>query len=361
MERNRLSRVSHIRSWICLLSGGLLIAYILVPGPSNESLEGDASSLSGNPVKGRNVFVYKGCIDCHAAWGAGGRSGPDLARLGMGKSYLQIAGALWNHSPEMNDAMSQGGAARPLLTSEEMSDFVTYLYYMNYYGEAGSAVEGRRLFTEKGCAACHSIDGSGGSVGPPLDDYSRYRNPLFVAQAMWNHDPQMSATMRANGIEKPYLEGKQAADLLAFIRGQTAGEVPDDKFMLPGSPTAGRRLFVEKGCAACHELDGGAKTGGPELSKTSAYKSVVEIAGAMWNHSARIWVEMQQAGVTRPTFGGTEMADIVSYIYFLRYADKPGDAPAGERYLFQPVNRVRVPGNLDGDDVEPRTGHAEAG
>jgi hypothetical protein len=67
------------------------------------------------------------------------------------------------------------------------------------------------------------------------------------------------------------------------------------------------------------------------LSKTSAYKSVVEIAGAMWNHSARIWAEMQQAGVARPTFGGTEMADIVSYIYFLRYTDKLGDAATGKR------------------------------
>jgi mono/diheme cytochrome c family protein len=302
-----------------------------MPGPSSESPEVAAISLSGSPVKGQNVFVNKGCIGCHAVWGAGGRTGPDLARLGMGKSYLQIAGALWNHSPEMIDAMRHRGAERPLVTSEEMGDFINYLYYMNYYGEAGSAVEGRRLFAEKGCAACHSIGGSGGSAGPPLDDYSRYRNPIFVAQAMWNHDPQMSATMQANGIEKPYLEGKQAADLLAFIRGQTASEVPGDKFMLPGSPAAGRRLFVEKGCAACHGLDGGAKTSAPELTKTSAYKSVVEIAGAMWNHSARIWAQMQQAGVARPTFGGTEMADIVSYIYFLRYVDEPGDATAGKR------------------------------
>jgi mono/diheme cytochrome c family protein len=118
---------------------------------------------------------------------------------------------------------------------------------------------------------------------------------------------------------------------MAYIRGQRAEEIPDDKFMLPGSPSAGQRLFAEKGCAACHSMDSADKSIGPDLAKTSSYRSVVEIAGAMWNHSARIWDEMKRAGVERPTFSGNEMADIVSYLYFLRYRDKPGDRGAGKR------------------------------
>jgi mono/diheme cytochrome c family protein len=314
-----------------MLAGCLIFACLLMPGESSQIKDDYMSSLTGNPLKGRNVFVSKGCIECHSAWGVGGKTGPDLARLGMGRSHLQIAGALWNHSPEMIESMRQRGVWRPTLTTEEVSDFISYLYYIDYYNETGSPTGGQRLFEEKGCAACHSIKGSGGSAGPPLDDYRRYRNTLFVAQSMWNHGPQMVAAMEANGIEKPYLEGKQAVSLLAFIRGQTTGEIPDDKFMLPGSPSAGRRLFAEKGCAACHSTDGVHGTNGPDLWKTGSYKSAVEIAGAMWNHSGEIWAEMRQAGMARPAFGGNEMADIVSYIYFLRYVDRPGDVATGKR------------------------------
>ena len=343
----RLIRTSNIRILICLLAGCLILACLLMPGVSIESPGGGAStdgasrdgasrdgasSLTGNPLKGRNVFVSKGCIGCHAAWGFGGKSGPDLARLGMGKSLFQIAGALWNHSPDMLEAMQQRGVSRPSLTTEEMSDFISYLYYINYHSEAGSPTAGRRLFAEKGCAACHSTKGSGGNGAPPLDDYRRYRNALFVAQAMWNHGPQMTAAIESSGIEKPYLEGREAADLLAFIRGQTAGEIPDDKFMLPGSPSSGQRLFAEKACAECHTTNGRSKSnGGPDLSQTSEYNSVIEIAGAMLNHSSQIWAETEKAHLPRPTFSGNEMADIVSYLYFLRYTDRPGDAAAGKQ------------------------------
>lgn len=316
---------------VCLLPPCLFCMCMPGRDASIKGREYEAGNLTGNPLKGRNVFVSKGCIKCHAVWGVGGKVGPDLARVGMGKSLVRIAGAFWNHSPQMVEIMQQSSLARPALTPEDTGDLLAYLYYVNYYNEPGSEAAGRRLFSEKGCINCHSIKGNGGSAGPPLDDYRRYSSALFVAQAMWNHGPQMSEAMQASRIERPYLREREAADLLAYIRGQMPGEVPDDKFMLPGSPGSGRRLFIDKGCAACHSADGRAGTGGPDLLGTSAYKSVTEIAGAMWNHGPDIWAEMERAGATRPTFVGTEMADIVSYLYFLRYSDKPGDPVAGKR------------------------------
>ena len=296
-----------------------------------ESTADESGSLKGNPLKGRNVLVNKGCMKCHAVWGAGGSVGPDLARVGMGKSLLQVAGAFWNHSPQMIEIMGQRGVARPALTPEETADFIAYLYYSNYYNEPGSATAGRRLFSEKGCINCHSINGDGGLTGPPLDEYRRYSSALFVAQAMWNHGPEMIEAMQAGRIERPYLRDRETADLLAYVRGQTPDEIPDDKFMLPGSPDSGRRLFGDKGCTICHSADGRTGTGAPDPLNISAYKSVTEIAGAMWNHGPDIWAQMQLAGVTRPTFAGPEMADIVSYLYFLRYSDKAGDSVAGKR------------------------------
>jgi mono/diheme cytochrome c family protein len=249
----------------------------------------------------------------------------------MGKSLFQIAGELWNHSPRMIAAMEQQRAPRPTLTSEEVGDFISYLYYLNYYNEAGSVSNGRRLFSEKGCIDCHSIGGTGGRTGPALDDHRRALSALSAAQAMWNHGPQMAVVMKTAGVERPSLRGREAVDLFAFIRGRTPGDLPNDKFMLPGSPAEGRRLFTTKGCAKCHSIDGGTRSIAPGLSKTSRYRSVTEIAGAMWNHGPEIWTRMQRVGVARPVFSGNEMADIVSFLYFLRYADGPGDPVTGIR------------------------------
>src|SRR6185369_5318101 len=101
----------------------LLCAGAWWPGVSTPSPGVAGPALSGSPLKGRNVFVSKGCVQCHAAWGAGGHIGPDLARLGMGRSLLEIAGVLWNHSPRMIAAMQQRGVARPTFSAEEMGDF----------------------------------------------------------------------------------------------------------------------------------------------------------------------------------------------------------------------------------------------
>lgn len=102
---------------------------------SSEGNEQQAGDLSDNPLKGRTVFVDKGCVKCHSVWGVGGKLGPDLSRAGMGRSFLQISGMLWSHSPRMIELMEQRGVARPTFTQDEMGKLVSYLYYLNYFNE----------------------------------------------------------------------------------------------------------------------------------------------------------------------------------------------------------------------------------
>lgn len=321
---------------LSLLAVTLIAVCSLAPTRSTMAgAESEPDGPSGNPLKGRNIFISKGCIKCHSIWGVGGKLGPDLTRIGMGKSFLQIAGSLWSHSPKMVELMKRVGVERPTFTPEEMSDFISYLYYLNYFNEPGDAIIGRRLFSERSCINCHAVGNMGGRIAPSLDDYQKYASPLFVAQAMWNHGPRMSAKMRELGIQHPAFQGKEMADLLAFIRGQASGAILNEKFMMPGSPASGRRLFAQKGCSGCHSINGRGGKLGPDLSKKDFFKSVTEIAGSMWNHDPQMWGKMQRTGAARPAFKGNEMADVIAYLYFMRYVDAPGDAANGKRLFEQ--------------------------
>jgi cytochrome c2 len=287
--------------------------------------------LSGNAAKGRDVFIGKGCVKCHSVWGVGGKMGPDLTRLGKGASFFQIAASLWSHSPRMMELMEQRGVPLPRLNSEEMGDLIFYFYYLNYFNEPGDHIAGQQHFLKKGCASCHSVGNMGGRTGPRLDNYDRYGSPLFVSQAMWNHGPEMIAAIERLGAPAPRFEGREMADLLAFIRHRASRPASSQQLMVPGDPIAGERQFSNKGCARCHSPGAGRRGLGPDLLAYKNHRSVSQIAGAMWNHGPQMWSMMQASGMARPEFRGNEMADLIAYLYFTRYLDGPGDPGKGKQ------------------------------
>src|SRR5499426_1766008 len=144
-------------------------------------------SQSQDPMAGARVFAAKGCEKCHAINGVGGKIGPDLAKSTKAHSFFDVAAALWNHLPRMTDRMKQLGITRPELTSQEAGDLIGFLYTLNYFDPPGNAASGQKLFTDKKCAVCHQVGGSGGTVGPKLDNLKQFASPMFLASAMWNH------------------------------------------------------------------------------------------------------------------------------------------------------------------------------
>ncbi|HLG29913.1 MAG TPA: hypothetical protein VI387_06835, partial [Candidatus Brocadiales bacterium] len=115
--------------------------------------------LPEDPLKGWSVFEGKGCIKCHSIHGHGGKDGPDLGEKPFYGSFLQLAGVMWNHSPQMSERMRELRISRPTFTHEEMAELIAYLYYLQYLGEPGNPLEGEKLFPEKGCIKCHSVGG----------------------------------------------------------------------------------------------------------------------------------------------------------------------------------------------------------
>lgn len=128
----------------------------------------------------------------------------------------------------------------------------------------------------------------------------------------------------------PTFIGRELADLQAFIR--VASSLSNREIVLhpPPDPNAGGQLFRAKGCARCHADDGRGTAVAPDLRTVTQRLRVSEMAGQLWNHSARMSSFMRSQGVPFPRFVDTEMADVIAFMYYLRFYEGEGDVNTGE-------------------------------
>jgi hypothetical protein len=86
---------------------------------------------------------------------------------------------------------------------------------------------GKILFVEKGCVACHAINGVGGHDAPAMDAHREMGlvNPFDFAAKMWNHAPAMIAAQEEALGEQIYFTGDELADMIAFLHDDDAQHV----------------------------------------------------------------------------------------------------------------------------------------
>lgn len=305
------------RRGILLLVAGVIVA-------AGVSVAQPLFSPTQDPVAGERLFSAKGCVHCHAVNGVGGKVGPDLARTTRPHTFFDLAAALWNHAPKMAGRMRQAGIARPSLNARETGDLAAYLYTLNYFDRTGNATAGRRLFAEKRCAECHTIGGKGPGPGPDLGTLGAYASPIGIAAAMWNHGTRMSAAMAARGIARPTFEGSQLLDVIAYLKAASPQPKRIEIYVLPGSATNGRLLFADKRCVVCHPIVRRGDEEAPDLVQGQAQRSLTQFATAMWNKAPGMLRAMEAQQITPPTLRPDEMADIVAYLYSVRYFRSAG-------------------------------------
>jgi len=87
-----------------------------------------------------------------------------------------------------------------------------------------SPERGKRLFVDKGCVACHAINGVGGHDAPAMDAHRDMGlvNPFDFAAKMWNHAPAMIAAQEEALGEQIYFTGDELADIIAFLHNDEA-------------------------------------------------------------------------------------------------------------------------------------------
>ena len=200
-----------------------LLAYIRSAGETTERIY----SQPGNPQRGEKLFADKHCVECHSIRGHGGKVGPDLG-IELKGSLTQIAGAMWNHGPRMWAKMAERSVSVPVLTPEQMSDLISYLYFFQFIDPPGDPARGQLVYREKGCAGCHTPDVAGKLVGPAMTQVvADLRAPVEVITAMWNHAGKMKAMMAVENVAWPSLTGGEMVDLIAYLlRDQGRGSAP---------------------------------------------------------------------------------------------------------------------------------------
>lgn len=122
-----------------------------------------------------------------------------------------------------------------------------------------------------------------------------------------------------------------AATLLFALSSRQAKAAANESVILPGNPLEGSQLFAQKGCLRCHAINGVGGAGGPDLGEGILKRSLLDIAGVMWNHSPGMAHVIEERHAARPVFKASEMASLLSFLYYIGSLDAPGDPITGAR------------------------------
>lgn len=258
-----------------------------------------------NLVGGR-VYVEKGCGLCHAIRGLGALAGLDLSRIER-KSFFEIGAAMSNHLRGVS-------IPKPRLSSEEVTSLVAFLFTLQYEDVPGDPKAGEQLFAAKDCIRCHEVGGKGGRRGPNLDFLKGARSPVLVAAALWSHGPEMMERLESTGVPRPTFNGRELADIVAYIRAAAPTGAGESQRVLPGVPEQGQKLFATKQCIVCHSVGGKGGKIGPELGRRQHHVSLTQFAALKWNHGPAMWANMQERRIQAPRGkGGKVGADLATY------------------------------------------------
>jgi cytochrome c len=80
-------------------------------------------------------------------------------------------------------------------------------------------MKGKILFVDKGCIACHAINGIGGHDAPALDAHKmdNLMNPFEFAAKMWKGAPAMIAAQEGAFDTQLLFSGDDLANIIAFV------------------------------------------------------------------------------------------------------------------------------------------------
>lgn len=245
---------------------------------------GQCHEAADNPAapelaRGERIFETHGCQGCHKLNGVGGIIGPELDTVGARRSPEWLK----QHFTDPASVSPGSGMPPQKLSPADLDAITMFMLSLTgnklpaYYASMKvipSATEGRRLFEEKGCIGCHSINGQGGKIGPALDDVSLRRSPDWIMRHFLNPQAVSPGTVMPKfGFTEN--QAKALTDFVLHLRDQKVA------LSLPGLLTPverGREVFRKYGCAGCHGPDGQGGVPNPNAKTAQQVPGLTHVA-----------------------------------------------------------------------------------
>ena len=289
---------------------GITAAVLAAAGSALAAGEGDAR-------RGEQIFMTERCVQCHSLNGRGGSLAPDLGtHIGRDFTPTIMATLMWNHAPEMWEAMTTQGVAPPALTSEAAADLFAYFVSARFFEKPGDAGRGKQALMAKHCFECHGITQSNAAGAPAVSKWESLADPIVLAQQMWTHGARMRQAYAERKLRWTPITAQELTDMLVYLQHLPENRELVTAFLFPPSES-GAALFQSKGCSECH-------TGRLALEDRLRNLSLTGIAVAMWNHQA----SMKQPS---PELSQEEMRQLLGYIWARQYFRDGGNAGAGKK------------------------------
>jgi len=233
-------------------------------------------ALPGTPQLnlGRTMLMRYGCVHCHAITRP---DGSKVVATDYPPSLTHIAdktARAWIYSWLKDPQAYAASTTMPnyKLSDTDASDISAYLVSTST-PRAGDTVApavqsaakadpsaGPSLYGESFCASCHAVQNAagilvGGDIGPELTRIGNKAKPEWLAAWLANPRIYDAATPMPHYRFTP----QQVATLVAFLQGKSDSDYGSGVHLDAASPQQiahGRKLIVELGCAACHEING---------------------------------------------------------------------------------------------------------
>jgi mono/diheme cytochrome c family protein len=279
-----------------------------------------AATMEADSMRGGQLFETLICVQCHSINGKGGAIGPDLGRrTDRNFTPATLAATMWNHAPTMWASMRQRDLRPGDLDEQGAADLFAYFYSARFFERAGDAGRGKRVFTDRGCVSCHGLTSAVKPWIKPVPQWDAISDPMALAEAMWNHRPNMMEETSAKGMRWPALTGQDLGDILVYLRNLPSPPSRPPVFRI-GAGSDGQAVFTAQGCARCH-------TSGPTLASRLKGQTLTDVAAAMWNHAPSMTAETKKP----VKLEAGEMRELLEYLWAPQFFQDSGNISAGSR------------------------------
>ncbi len=188
----------------------------------------NSGEMNESVIRGKHLFEQKNCMGCHTILGEGAYYAPELTKVFERRGENFIKAML--RDPE---AMYPGQRkmVNYRLNEQEITDLTSFLKWVGTMDLNGfppkpdlapptSLQTGAPAVYSQTCAACHSLNGQGGQVGPALDGIGKRRDLAYIES--WLRDPM--AIKPESKMPKLPLTEEEIKSLSTFLSSQIQGE-----------------------------------------------------------------------------------------------------------------------------------------